>query len=988
MLVRIFKRASACVAMMLVMCGLLASAQAVDIVVEGEFFKPLDDKGWAVTHQDDSSASHSYGGMWVSNGGLLGAPGEYRVWSKYQAPPYFHYSHRIEIVQGGKTVYTHDYGAMLAPKFFSFSGAYKMGPIKHAWWFWGVDHDAAEAPRKTVNLAKGPAEVRLISIDTPAPAGDAYIDFIVLTTTLEDTYEGHTPYQTGSPFVPTAIKASRLYMRFRNTTSSPAQVRARTAGHMQPRYDGQNGVFPAQPVAPGQWSEWFNIASICRLVHEEGVWLSVDGATTFDVEVARDPAGKDIVGRMNVQNGEAVVIPIDVLWKDDAQVMTSREHAQRIIELSKSEWRTANNGKKPSRIAYYGAFREKAPWGEQLKDALGYNTQLSGDYEHLPIDGYHQHTHNEQEIRRFIGGLSEQQKKSFRILSFGDEIHLGSINYNDPDNQTKFQAWLKRKGYTKADLGVDPSQATLTKDGDPRLVWYSNLFNEEERFAVYAANTRLAEELMGSHLLTGANYSPHPTPQYYGPIYQWVDIFKHRGMTAYWAEDYIFSVPESPQIIDWMFATMRCAVKYHDLPMHFYVMPHAPGQEWQYLRKSMVFAIGAGAAHIDNFWVAPAENFTENSIAWKYTDSFRVIHESIYDSGEVEHISIGGKERDARIAIVLSKATDFNEAKVKVQPSDDPFVAMCERDFGLLEQTICRKDQQHLFIALRNAGYEVDLITEDDINEGVNGKDILGQYQVIYFAGEWIENHAAKKLDTWVQRGGVLYATAGLGHRNQYNQPETALLDLLGLKSVTVEKSHINLRPLLELPLAEPIGTITYAGKQVHAVGMKQVLTPDEAKVIGTWGDGSAAVTIRNHGQGVAYAVGTLAGHTFFKTGTRPVPWARGGRSNLYTPQDFDEDATNLVLLGALTRQVGKEWTSSSRYVQALILDNTDGTLVSLVNWDNKPIEQTTVSIQCAFKPRQVWSVQQQKALDFEYRDKAVIFTTRVDEADYIILRK
>lgn len=69
------------------------------VIAEGEQFRPLDDKGWAVTHQDDSWASHTYGGMWVSNGGLMGAPansvgsvavqqvtipvaGRYRVWSR------------------------------------------------------------------------------------------------------------------------------------------------------------------------------------------------------------------------------------------------------------------------------------------------------------------------------------------------------------------------------------------------------------------------------------------------------------------------------------------------------------------------------------------------------------------------------------------------------------------------------------------------------------------------------------------------------------------------------------------------------------------------------------------------------------------------------------------------------------------------------------------------------------------------------------------
>ena len=134
----------------------LAAAEV--IVAEGERFRALDAKGWKVIHQDDSYASHTYGGMWVSQGGLLSAPaasegaiatqtitvplaGPYRVWSKYQAPPYFNYLHRIEIVQTGKTVFSHVYGKAGTERLWSFSA-----DSDELWWPWGVDHDAAEAP--------------------------------------------------------------------------------------------------------------------------------------------------------------------------------------------------------------------------------------------------------------------------------------------------------------------------------------------------------------------------------------------------------------------------------------------------------------------------------------------------------------------------------------------------------------------------------------------------------------------------------------------------------------------------------------------------------------------------------------------------------------------------------------------------------------------------------------------------------------------------
>src|SRR5689334_17862478 len=120
----------------------LAFAAPTIVVAEGEFFTPQPGAKpgaeWKLTRQDDSYASHTYGGMWATNGALIGAAadsdgavatqkinvpvaGAYRVWSKYQAPPYFNYVHKIEILQGGKTVFSNVYGKIDSPRFWSFS---------------------------------------------------------------------------------------------------------------------------------------------------------------------------------------------------------------------------------------------------------------------------------------------------------------------------------------------------------------------------------------------------------------------------------------------------------------------------------------------------------------------------------------------------------------------------------------------------------------------------------------------------------------------------------------------------------------------------------------------------------------------------------------------------------------------------------------------------------------------------------------------------
>ncbi|MFO0880426.1 MAG: beta-galactosidase trimerization domain-containing protein [Gemmataceae bacterium] len=972
--------------MLLLPTPLLAAPTVV--IAEGEQFTPKGG-GWKVTPQDDSYASHTYGGMWMTHGGCLGAAadvvdavatqtvqipqaGSYRVWSKYQAPPYFNYLHRIEIHQNGKRVYGRDYGKVGTPRLWSFSGV-----SDELWWYWGVDHDAAEAPREMAALAAGPAEIRLIALRNPAPAGNRFVDFVVLTTEPNDTYIGFKPYQVGSPFANEALAATRLYARFRNATAAPAQLTVSRGGHFQPNYGGATEKFPAKPVAAGAWSEWFNIGPFCRLVHDEGLTLTLPGSA-IEIDFARDPAGKDNVGTMTVASGEVVCVPIDITWRKEARVVPSKTLAEGILRASKS-WRASNAGKKPQKIRFYGAFAGIQPWVHQLKDGLGYNTALPDGFSQIQPAIVAAHHGSVPAIRQLHASLTPAQRKALHVVSFGDEISLGKINYADPKLNATFRAWLARKGVTAADLGTPVEKANLAETG--RLAWYSNLFNEEERFAAYREMTDEAKKLFGPQVLTGANYSPHHLALCYGPVFQWVDVFKHRGMSMMWAEDYIFSVPEVPQMVSWMFAQMRCGVKYHQQPIHFYVMPHAPGQVPGMLRRNLVAALGFGTAHVDNFWVAPAEGFTENYVSWHAPDTFRVLRESILDAGEIEKIQVGGKVRPGRVAVVIGKATDFNESRLMRPKSADAFLQRCANAPDTLNQTLCRKDQQYLYLALRQAQHGVELITEDDIADGT-----LAQFDVVYFAGEWIERRTVQKLAAWVKDGGVLYAAAGLGHRNEFDEPSDALLALLGLKSVTTTKNAIAPRTLLELPLATPIDTLTLDGKKIAAYGLRQTLVPTTAKVLGTWADGTAAVTVQTVGKGQAFAVGTLPGASYLRTGLKQIPYARGGRGTVYNPTGFDPAATSLVRLAVDARKPAQPAVCSVPGVEAIVLDHPAGTLLTLVNWTDSAQKNLSVRLQMPYAPKQAWSVTHQKEIARKAVPGGVDLTLDLAEGDFILL--
>jgi hypothetical protein len=982
-------------------------SEGAPVIAEAERFIPVETGGWRTVHQEYSFASGTFGGMWVSQGAVLGAPpnsanhsatqtvsipasGIYRVWSKYQSPSYLNFQHRIEIRQNDILVYSNEYGRLESPRFWSFSGAYGLKPIPQVWWTWGIDHDAAEAPATVfAPLLAGSAEIRLLSVSNTPPGDWRMVDFVVLTTNLTDTYQGWSPYQSASPFCLEAFAAQSLYLRFSNAAPQSARLRVTRAGHYNPDYSGPSTNCPATLVNPAEWSPWFNIGPFCRLVHNEGLYLTlINGsasvlANAFSVEFSRTADGSDPVGAATLNSSDVMNVPMTITWDTNAWVKPSRLLAQEIIALTNT-WRTANNGNKPTNILFYGKLTGNSSlFSNELKNALGYNTYLPTQLQGVARCGMYEHCYSTNEIySKIVSKLTPAEKTNFLIVSLGDEISLGNFDFNSANNKTAFKTWLTNEAITAEDLGMAVDLAYLTPTGDPRLVWYSTIFSEVKRFDTYKAMTQYARDAIGPHVLAGANYSPHShMPLYYGPIYQWVDIFKHNGLSLYWTEDYIFTVPELPQIVSWMYATMRCAVKYNQQPMHFYVMPHAPSQDPDIFRRNTLLAIGNGVRHINNFWIAPQESFTENYVAWEQTNMFRAIHESIYDTAEAEPFLVGGTMRPARVAVVMSKATEFNESRMAVPKTNDLFMAICSNAPATVEQTIGRNDQQMLYLALRQNGRAVDLITEDDIAEGY-----LDQYSVVYFSGEWIDHRAIGRLTDWVNQGGILYAASGAGRFNEFGESATNLLTLLGLSGSTLRKDVAVIRTLQELPFLPPIGTITLEGRPLEAVGLRQEFEVTTAEVLGTWENGNPAVTRNAFGSGQAFAVGTLAGNTYMKTGVRPIGFARGGYLNLYNPDSFSNAARRLVRLGVEAGNPSEEISCSHPLVEATVIDNPTGTLVTLVNWSNSKIDSLRVSVKLPAAPRLAKSVTLQQNLPVGYADGWATFTVPLQDADYILL--
>src|SRR5262249_47849528 len=160
----------------------------------------------------------------------------------------------------------------------------------------------------------------------------------------------------------------------------------------------------------------------------------------------------------------------------------------------------------------------------------------------------------------------------------------------------------------------------------------------------------------------------------------------------------------------------------------------------------------------------------------------------------------------------------------------------------------------------------------------------------------------SKAIAEWVKAGGYLFATAGAGMLDEFNQPNKVLRELLGgdekalehaSEDVTREKEH--------LPFAKPLDTATVEGgaNQVQVFGAKSRFTAAK----NAWGfwkfrDGSPAAVIRRIGKGSAQYYGFLPGLSYLKPAIPLRPVDRGATDDTmahFIPTKFDAAAKAVV---------------------------------------------------------------------------------------------
>ena len=151
----------------------------IRLIAEAEDFK-VEKGPWQVVPYRENYYASTFAISFLSRMGCLGAPeqldagqtavatqvielpraGEFQVMARYEQPHNFSVEFTVEVVQGGKTVYSQVFGRLADPKVWPMNGHQRV-PMERYWW--GGTDNIVWQQSGTVKLAKGSATLRLIA---------------------------------------------------------------------------------------------------------------------------------------------------------------------------------------------------------------------------------------------------------------------------------------------------------------------------------------------------------------------------------------------------------------------------------------------------------------------------------------------------------------------------------------------------------------------------------------------------------------------------------------------------------------------------------------------------------------------------------------------------------------------------------------------------------------------------------------------------------
>jgi hypothetical protein len=963
------------------------------LVCEAEDFAPVT-PGWQAKKWGENYYAATFANSFLSRKAFLGAPeqaenaaaairiqvpaaGKYLVLVRYEAAYRFQTQFRVVVEQQGRRVLDRLYGARDNQKIWAFRQKLKTEVA----WSWGaVENIVWEGHDAFAELQPGEAVITLVAGSQPEPAARRNVDLVMLTTDVDEV-NLRIEKENYLPLDGLLTQSGDVWLRVTNRGAKPltfASGKGHAGGNWQehsPYWVHIRNWKPVSiPVEPGKTSDWVEVGGLMDSLND-GQWTwSADGP--FQAEFGVKTSAGMIEPIASFPGEGTLVLAADA---DTRRSRRLRTLPQVLYELLAELKKQPAHGKTPSRTPIFGYTFEPLDNGPhqaavtEFKQMFGLaSTEESpGSRGRGYIDVRSVPTVQLEEYCRKLG----EAAREIRVVSLGDEISLPAPPKNDATHAA-FRDWLRSRGLNPADLdpgAADWSQIAFSpepqaREQKPGLFYWSMRYRYHSGIQAIKQRTDILRRHL-PHAGIGANYSPHYPSEhmFLGEVFKWITVFREQGMTLPWSEDYIWQVPVgTPQMNHINFDQFRAALRGNPGgAVMYYVMPHAPNNTPRSWRRLYYGGLGHGMKMVNLFEFRPVHvAYTENHV--DDPAMYATVLRSFRELGLFEDIIQDGQVRGAEAGLWFSETGDI------WGDSLGSFAAA----------------KRALYTAIRHQQLPLDVLIEPDALDGT-----LAKYKVLYLTDRHVSRPASEKIAAWVRSGGRLLATAGAGMRDEYDRPNRVLMELLGVRELSLEQPEGQQLTYIkqDLPFTEPVDTAAWRNGGTEAklpvFCVRSRIELDGATAEAAFQDGSPAIASRQIGQGEASYCGFLPGLTYYKPAIPKRPVDRGATDEAmihFLPTKFDTAAARLI--GHPAEKLTRPVECSEPLVETTIIDSPHGLAIPLVNWTGHPLRNLRVALHVP-APGQNITLASGTPLKQQRDGNRLVLTLDLDAADCLILR-
>ncbi|HOJ31407.1 MAG TPA: beta-galactosidase trimerization domain-containing protein [bacterium] len=859
----------------------------------------------------------------------------YKVWVKYECPPFFNYAFRVRIIdRAGNTVFDKIYGLLTSEKHYCFTDKVVRGSL---YWQWGIDHDAAEG--YDVKLDKGTYKLSISKTHNPEPAGCRSIDVVMITNDLSEL---SAPKYPRYPLLDELRRENHVYFRFRNLSEKPIAVKWNHWNHRYPdfyspmyrdlvRFYDENGKQVAkegmkftgdwpEPIQPGKVSVWYDLGPTMNVESTSPYTFkatSVDGSIKnprFAVEIALEPNEKKIVKSFEISQDEeelTILVQPDLYTKEGVAFTKKIADIFRDITMQlNKEKRIGPIPKKIRLFAYTGRVTDQpnSKWGfeieQSFRHALGINTigyVNDGNEAKKVIEWWKDKGgvveqsysyHHSQDIPKVVKMIKDKQLEPyFYYLSYGDEIGLPVSKADDPKLLEQFRDFVKKHGEIPESLGCEYWENVKPVNSPSSEIALQIGVISDKKDAVSVSQTM--KKLYWYSVLfqeeLGIRDFAEKTKQLKKELGEHVHTSANLGgmHPFYWVhqQSFIEAFKHGAMSLAWSEDYTYCMPEASALVIDFLA---------SYLRK--------GASYHDtpmqfycmpHYPGCPPDLLLKNAVLlWannvKDLDFFSAGFDGYMTENYIAYRV--GLPTFKAIRTISGMAGLIEDYLVPARVEKTPVAMLLSKSSDVWEiegksqwdikpgshaTNVFQEERKNIWYALRKAGYRVDFITENDIKEG-----ILDRYRVLYIACQNIEKQPAERINQWVRNGGIVFATAASCRRDEFDQPLSTLDETFGRgKQISYQQYKGPLRAKLELLFQLPLDYIIFDNQSSKVLCNKEVfeVAPDAEVIARYCSDGMPAWIKKKTGSGLVYYGGTLPGQSYIQYGLKVLPCGKGG---------------------------------------------------------------------------------------------------------------